>query len=129
MIMPFAESFELRQVTSPQRQDIVVHSRGIGCGGGYCASTFGILHVTGGRQYEVFRVEYGVNTICFEKSVRILMPDPGFLVVRSEVQGASGAAPICAAVRRERHCSALRWDARRLAFVSDKAATDKRCRK
>lgn len=125
----FGESFELRKVTSAKTHDVIVRSRGTGCGGGYCASSYGILHVTDGKLYEVFQVEDSVSTICFEKDTRISMPEPGLILLLSESRAASGAAPICAPVRREARCSALRWDAGSLAFVNDKAVTEKRCRK
>ena len=85
-LAPFQKSFELRHVTSSAAQDIVVHSDGSGCGGGYCAGSLTVLHIAVGRLHRVFETEDRVSAWCFIQETRVRLPDdrpvdPGFIVV------------------------------------------------
>jgi len=126
VVNDLSEGFALRRVTSSNYDDLVTESGGIGCGGGYCAHSTGIFHLAGGRLYEVFRENSAVTTLCYEKSVRIQFPTAGMIVIRSETTG-RGAPPLCGPVRREKACTAYRWNLTDRKFSIDRDATKKRC--
>ena len=124
-------SFELRRVASPTWYELVVRGRGMGCGGGYCASSFSVFHVARSRMYEVFRVEDSVDTFCLHKESKIRLPDeqpadPGIIVVRRKA-AAKRPPPACAKIRPETSCTVYRWRPSDLLFHPDEAAAEKRC--
>lgn len=128
---PFKDSFELRRVASPTWYDLVIWGGGMGCGGGYCASSFSVFHVARGRMYEVFQVQDSVNTFCFQKESKIGLPDdepadPGIIVVRSKA-AAKWPPPAFSKIRPETSCTVYRWRPNDFLFHPDRAAAEKRC--